>query len=333
MPDTDATERTTILPRVALTGATGFVGRNIVEQLGGDRAEIRALARPHKSRVLNDGPRLHWVAGDLEQSGALTELCTGADVVIHCAGATKALRPRDFHRINVTATERLVKTACAANVRHFILLSSLAASRPAVSDYAASKAAGEAVATASAGEMRLTIVRAPAVIGPGDQATSPLFASMARGWIPVPGGKARNGLFSVIDVQDLAGLLIDIAFGGADAVPARILAPFGHGALGWPDMAASAGRVTGKRIREIVLPGPLLTVAGQGADILARLTGRAQVFSSGKVREMRAGDWIGETPLVTPTPMDVSMRRCLAPFLRLGNAPDNATVPIDRSPE
>lgn len=321
------------MPRVALTGATGFVGRNILEQLGGHGAEVLALARPRFGRVLDDGPALHWVAGDLDRPRAMAELCSGAEVVIHCAGATKALRARDFHRINVTATERLVKTARAAGVRHFILLSSLAASRPAVSDYAASKASGEAVATANAGEMRLTIVRAPAVIGPGDQATAPLFASMARGWIPVPGGKARNGRFSVIDVQDLAALLIDLALGDADAVPDRILAPFGHGALGWPDMAESATRVTGRRIRKIVLPGPLLTVAGRGADIVAWLTGRAQVFSSGKVREMRSGDWIGEMPLVTPTPIDVTMRRCLAPFLRLGKAPDNDAVPIDRSPE
>ena len=45
------------------------------------------------------------------------------------------------------------------------------------------------------------------------------------------------------------------------------------------------------------------------------------------------GDWIGEVPLVTPTPIDVTMQRCLAPFQRLGNAGKGNVAACDRSPE
>jgi len=333
VPDQTGTAGQVSQIKIALTGATGFVGRTLLAKLDAAQLPVTALARAQPGRELTDGANLRWITGEMDQPDRLAELVAGADVVVHCAGATKALDARAFHRVNATATETLVRAAAQAGVGHFILMSSLAASRPEVSDYAASKAAGEELARAEAGDMALTTVRAPAVIGPGDQATAPLFSLIARGWMPVLGGKARSARFSVIDVQDLATLLIDLARPGATPVKGRTFAPYGHHSLGWSDMAASGARVTGRKVREIPLPMPIATLVGHGADLAARVTGVAQVFSSGKVREMRAGDWIGDTPLETITPLDVTMRRCLNPFLRLGNATNQVVADNDRSPE
>ena len=312
--------------KIALTGATGFVGRAILSQLETLNMPVTALARAQPGRALQSTNMLHWITGALDQPDALAALVKGADVVIHCAGATKALKSDGFHHVNATATGDLAQAAQTAGVGHFILLSSLAASRPEISDYAASKAAGEAAAQAQAKSMALTPLRAPAVIGPGDAATAPLFSLIARGWMPVLGKKARMGRFSVIDVQDLATLLISLACPPDTPAPQRAFSPYGHRAFGWSDLKASGARVTGRRIRELVLPEALATLAGHGADLAARLTRQAQVFSSDKLREMRAGDWIGDTPLVTSTPIDETMRRCLTPFLRVGNA-QNITHP------
>lgn len=333
VPDQDQAEPVAARPVIAVTGATGFVGRSLLDHLARQGVNVAALARPRPGRVLAPLAGLRWIAGGFDQPALLADLLRGADVAIHCAGATKALRRREFLATNVTATARLVRAAREAGVRHVIVLSSLAASRPLASDYAASKAAGEAAALEQAGDMALTILRAPAVIGPGDAATAPLFSMIVRGWLPVPGGKPRRSRFSVIDVDDLAALLTDLALAPADPALRPILAPFGHRALGWADLAASGARVTGKPVRELLLPGPIMSVAASGTDLVARLTGHAQVFSRGKLREMRAGDWIGETPLVTPIPLDETMRRCLAPFLGLGNAASDSANNIDRSPE
>lgn len=308
-------------PRIALTGATGFVGTHLRDLLAAAGAHpLRALARPQAGRRLAETAHLTWIAGDLDQPEALAALCRGADVVIHLAGATKALRPGAYHAVNAAATARLARAAGDAGVRHFIHLSSLAATRPGVSDYAASKAAGETAARGHAAGMALTILRAPAVLGPGDLATAPLFAMMAKGWIAVPGGAARGARFSAIDVGDLcrliAGLALDRAAPGQD----RTIAPYGWQSLGWDDLAASGARVTGRRLRTIALPRPLLALAGHSADAAARLTRRPRVFSSGKVREMLAGDWIATTPVDGPAALDATMRRCLAPFLPLGRS-------------
>lgn len=322
VPDQSKSTNHPLQTSIALTGATGFVGRNILTQANSRGVPVTALARPQRGRDLQGGKNLHWITGGLDQPDALAALVAGANVVVHCAGATKALSARDFHRVNATATQDIVQAAQKSGVRHFILLSSLAATRPSVSDYAASKAAGEAAALAGAHDMTLTILRAPAVIGPGDQATAPLFSLIARGWMPVLGGKARKGHFSVIDVQDLSTLLLDLACTPPEGPQGRILSPYGHHNLGWSEMKASATRITCRRIREIVLPETLATLAGHGTDLIARVTRRAQVFSSGKLREMRAGDWNGDMPLETPTALDETMRRCLTPFLRVGNASD-----------
>lgn len=304
---------------IALTGATGFVGQSLVGRLAAAGVPVRALARPLPGRALRDVAGLTWVAGDLDRPEALEILFDGVECVIHCAGATKATRPADFHRVNAIGTASVVAAARSAGVGHVIALSSLAATRPEVSAYAASKAAGEALSRRESGSMPVSLVRAPAVIGPGDPATAPLFSLLARGLLPVIGGNARMARFSVIDVADLAALIVDLARAGPPAGPGPTLAPCGHRDLGWSDMAASAARVTGRSVRQIVVPPALAGLLGRSADAVARISGRAQVFSSGKVREMSAGDWLGDAPLPAATPLDDTMGRCLAPFRKLGS--------------
>lgn len=307
-------------PRLALTGATGFVGRSLLARIDSAGTSAKALARAKPGRVLAQHPGLDWVAGGLDDPDALLVLMEGAEVVLHCAGATNALSSEAFHRVNAEGTAAVTRAARKAGARHVILLSSLAATRPTVSDYAASKAAGETRLLAESGDMATTILRAPAVVGPGDAATAPLFSMLARGWMPVIGGNTRSAQFSVIDVTDLTALLLDLAARVPEPGQHRRCAPYGHQALGWRDLASSAERVTGRHVREVVLPRAAAVLLGRVADLAARVSGRSQVFSSGKVREMCGGDWIGDTPIAAATPIDETMGRCLAPFLRLGKA-------------
>ena len=238
----------------------------------------------------------------------------GADTVIHLAGATKAKDASVFQEVNTVRTGELVRRAQAAGVRHFVHVSSLTALRPDVSPYARSKAESETLAAENAGAMALTIVRAPAVLGPGDDATRSLFAALARGLLPVPGGAARAFRFSAVDVADAARFLASLAVGTASGK--RTIAPAGHLNLGWSDVAQSAERVLQRPVRRIVISPTLMKVAGQGADLTVMLSGKPQVFSSGKVRELLSGDWLADTQVPDALPLDTTLERCLAPFLR-----------------
>ncbi len=317
-------------PRIAVTGATGFIGRRLAQRLAQAGFRVSALARPRPGRALPAASGLGWIEGDLADRAALRALVAGADAVIHLAGATAAPDRAAFHAANAEGTARLTEAARDAGAGRLILVSSLAALRPAVSDYAASKSAGEAAARAARGTMPLTILRAPAVFGPGDAASAPLFRLLARGWLPVPGGRAGGFRFSVADVDDLCRLLEGLA--AAAAAPA-VIAPCSVRAVGWADLAASAARVTGRPVRRLPLPGLAMTLLGGAADAAAALSCRPQVFSSGKIREIRTGDWIADTLIPGASPLDETMRRCLAPFLPPVAAGWAAAAPEPRSPK
>ena len=218
-----------------------------------------------------------------------------------------------FQEINADATYRLAKLCVQKRVKHFVFLSSLAATRPNVSPYAASKAAAEEMIDGLRGDMKITVVRAPAVLGPEDSATYPLFANLAKGLLPVPGGAARSARFSMIDVADLSALLTSLTLNEIEAQ--KPIAPFGHESLSWPEMAESASRVLNRPVRQLVIPGIVMSAAARLTDLFARLNGTAQVFSSDKLREMRAGDWIATSAIDSPISLDDTLRRCLTPFL------------------
>ena len=140
--------------------------------------------------------RAHW-----------TTLVAGANAVIHCAGTVRGARSSDFERVNAEGAGRIAAAAAAqATAPRFLLMSSLAARVPELSDYAASKWHGECALKAAARDMRWTIFRPPAVFGPGDRELAPLFRCIARGFAPVPGHAA--GRFSLIHVDDLASAVL-----------------------------------------------------------------------------------------------------------------------------
>ncbi len=301
-------------PLIALTGATGFVGKILVADLARGGWPVRALARAAPGRTLPSLDGVEWISGDLASDDALSALVRGAGVVIHLAGATKAKDAATFHEINAARTGDLVSRAQAAGVSHFVHVSSLTALRPEVSAYASSKASSENLAIRNAGSMALTIVRAPAVLGPEDDATRALFSALARGILPSPGGAAADYRFSVIDVMDASRCLLGYAAAPASGV--RSVAPAGHLNLSWHDVAQSAEHVLQRPVRRIVMPPLLMKVAGHAADLAVKLNGPPQVFSGGKVKELLSGDWLADTQIQDAVPLDETLKRCIAPFQR-----------------
>jgi len=301
-------------PLIALTGATGFVGKVLLTDLVRNGEPVRALARAIPGRSLPAHAGVEWIPGDLSSGEALSSLVQDTDIVIHLAGATKARNAVTFHEVNAVRTGELVRRARAAGVKHFIHVSSLTAQRPDTSDYARSKADSEKLAIENAGDMALTIIRAPAVLGPDDAATQALFSALAKGFLPSPGGAAAKFRFSVIDVADASRCLA--AFANAPASGIRAMAPAGHLNLGWDDVAESAQRVLQRPVRRIVMPHLLMKVAGQAADLAVKLNGEPQVFSRGKVKELLSGDWLADTQIPDATPLDATLERCIAPFQR-----------------
>ena len=116
--------------RVAITGATGFIGHALMNKLVKDGWKVRALTRTARS----DSESIRWIQGDLDNSTALHHLVDGVAYVIHCAGAVRGNSYNEFAQTNITGTQNLL-SALAEQTQslRFLLISSLAARQPELS--------------------------------------------------------------------------------------------------------------------------------------------------------------------------------------------------------
>ena len=226
--------------KLALTGATGFVGSHVLDLALDEGHGVRALTRREQA------PRagVEWVRGDLDDREALARLVEGTDAVIHIAGVVGATSADAFERGNVAGTRHMVEASKQAAIPRFVHVSSLAAREPELSLYCGSKFRGEEAVKASA--LGWTVVRPPAVYGPRDTEMFELFRAAGKGLVPVP----ARGATSVIHVRDLARLLLDLAGSRPDRA---IYEPDDGRAGGWghSELGAAIAAAVGRKARVI----------------------------------------------------------------------------------
>jgi nucleoside-diphosphate-sugar epimerase len=275
--------------RIAITGATGFIGRSIVRELRGRGWRLRALVRRPAPEMADD---VEQVQGSMEDAASLSALVCDTAAVVHCAGAIRAVRRSDFRRVNAVGTRRLLAAVQQApEPPRVLLLSSLAAREPRLSAYAASKREAEDM-LARCGVDHCTI-RPPAVYGPGDRSTLPLFRSLTRAVAVLPGSPRSR--FSLIFVDDLAACVaavIDRPLWKGSLVEPDDGQPHGYA---WADLAAIAGRSLGIRVRPLLLPKWLLWLPTAIIEALASVLGRLPAITLGKLRELYHHDWVSRS--------------------------------------
>ena len=269
--------------RIAVTGATGFVGAHLIAALARRGWKLRLLIRKWTPLPSLAGVDAEIVWGDLGDEDALEALVAGTDAIVHAAGLIKARRPEDFLKVNRDGTARL---AALAPRTPFVLLSSLAAREPQLSLYAASKHAAEEVVAGRPGPW--LAVRAPAVYGPGDRETLAYFRAAAWGIAPQPAvPDARLSLIHVVDLAETLALAVERL-----PPPSVYEIDDGHGGgYGYPDMARAAGLALGRRERQIRIPRSLMRVVAAANGALQSLGGPARILTGGKVEEIFHPDW------------------------------------------
>ncbi len=269
----------------ALTGATGFLGRAVCEALSARGWKLRVLARPDA-----DPPtQAEMVTGRLADTAALERLAQGADLVIHVAGLVKARTPAGFGPVNVDGARRMAEAAARhAAGAHFVLVSSLSAREPQLSAYAASKAAGEAAVREVLPAERLTILRPPAIYGPGDRETLALFRAVGRlPVVPLPGpASARLAMIHVADAAAQIAAEAEAPASGATWA----LADGSPGGYRWGEIVDQAALAMRRRPRVVTMPRTAILGLGAVGSLAGRL-GPAQIMTLGKAREALHGDW------------------------------------------
>jgi nucleoside-diphosphate-sugar epimerase len=272
--------------KIALTGATGFVGRAVVSALLAKSNEVSALVRD--SVRANLPPEVRQVPGDLNNGAALDDLTQGVDAVIHIAGIISALRREDYFFANEQGTRAVAEAASRNSVRRFVHISSLAAREPELSTYGASKRAGEMVLENFTNKMSIVILRPPAVYGPGDRGTLPLLRSLTQSIALIPG--ASRSRFSLIYVGDLARIIVDAA--GATRTGVVELDDGQRQGYGWSELAHIASACEQKSITPIFLPKFVAMPVAAIVEAFAKLTGRIPFVSPDKIQQLYYGDWV-----------------------------------------
>jgi nucleoside-diphosphate-sugar epimerase len=274
---------------IALTGATGFIGRHLVQSLLASGLEVRALCRRPENARLPSGVTV--VEGDLEDDASLARLIGGAEALVHCAGLIKAASGSDLQRVNAAGTARLVR-ACTGQQRppRLIFLSSLAARRPELSDYAASKRRAEEELVRQASGIHWTALRLPAVYGPGDRETFQLFRLLRHGLLPTPALKdARISLIYVEDLCKAIGTLLSASVESGSVLEIRDDCETGYT---WRAVAEAGGRHIGRKVVCVPVPRPVMRLTALANQSLSRITGHVPTISLGKVRELYHDDWV-----------------------------------------
>ena len=289
---------------IAVTGATGFIGRSVIKQLLERGYHINALCRSPREQ---EGVR--YIKGDLASQEALKTLASGTDAFMHIAGLTKARTLKKLMEVNETGSANAAQAARDAGVRRFILVSSIAAREPHLSNYAKSKRAGEEIArkTLEGSSTELIIVRPPAIIGPGDDATAPMLNILRRGFLPAPNRKKqKTSRMSFVYMDDIARFLIE----QIDApIASSVVTP--HGGTpksSWQDLADSAARVLSKPVRVIPIPSSLLAISALLSQAVSAFFLQSGFFNAGKVRELLHSDWTGETEIANAYTLDQALR-------------------------
>ena len=282
-----------------MTGATGFVGSHTLEAALEAGHQVRALTR----REQPDADGVQWVRGTLDDPAALAALVAGVDGVIHVAGLTNTPDPAEFEAANVTGTAAVIAAMTAAKVRRLVFVSSLAARKPELSAYGASKARAEALVEASG--LDWTTVRPPGVYGPRDVDYLEMFRTAKLGFVPLPPG----GASSLIHVRDLAELLVRLAGPTASlledaesrgAISKQIYEPDDGREGGWShkELAAAIGEAVGKRrVFAPHLPQGALQIA---ARIDGALRGANAKLTTDRVGYMCHPNWVSRSDRRVP---------------------------------
>jgi len=112
-----------------VTGATGFVGANVVRELLRERATVRVLARPQSDRRAIDGLAIEICEGDLVDPASIRRAVQGAGTVYHVAADYRlwARHPEEIYRANVEGTRAVLEAAGDAGVKRIVYTSSVGA--------------------------------------------------------------------------------------------------------------------------------------------------------------------------------------------------------------
>jgi dihydroflavonol-4-reductase len=291
---------------VLVTGSTGFIGTRLLNHLAEEGERIRVFLRPEShGGALPEGVEV--VRGSFGDPEALGRAVHGVDRIVHLAGVTKAVDEAGFDEGNVMPLRNLLAAVREHNpgLKRLLLVSSLTVAGPAseglcgvserdipvpVSAYGRSKLRAEALCMECSSTIPVTIVRPPAVYGPGDRDVLQVFQMLARG-VLVSAGSAARQRFSLIYVDDLVcGMMMAAR---SDLSVGRLYYITSHRSYSWDELIAAVQPVLGlTKMYKLSLPKHLVFFIGMVIGAAGSLRGTTPLINLDKANELVQDYWV-----------------------------------------
>ncbi|MEP5731178.1 MAG: NAD-dependent epimerase/dehydratase family protein [Sulfitobacter sp.] len=297
--------------RVLVTGATGFLGRQLIDVFGSDDTLTPIAGSRAGTGSINNVETLAY--GDLTELPDLTKTLSTVDCIVHCAGRAHVLHESDadplaqFMASNHDVTLALAKHASKAGVRRFIFISSIGVNGSQTfgtafrandlpqphAPYAISKHAAETalLALGQQTDLEIVIIRPPLILGPDPVGNLATLARLIGKGIPLPFGAARHNRRSLVTGRTMAHLIRTCMDHPAAAGQVFLVA--NTPALSLRGILTQLSHETNLPLKLMPVPVPILRIA---LRMMGRSAMDAQLFGDLEIDITHTTDTLGWTP-------------------------------------
>jgi len=298
--------------KALVTGASGFIGSTLIEELGTLGFEVYALMRRSSSLSNLEGLRMTRLEGDLgdeESLRAAIRQVPDLNYVFHLAGATTGARREHYFEHNSRGTGRLAQIIAEERpgLQRFVYVSSLAAAGPAqslkprtesdveepVSAYGQSKFAGEKELLRFKSVFPITIIRPPMVYGPRDKGVLVVIKTISKNVMPLLPGGAPGGqkYYSAIHSKDLCRGIVQAAL--AKSVPSgEVFYLAADEIFSSQQLMTTIAEKLGVDPYKFKLPKPALYAAAAVGTAFGYFSGKTFALNIDKLNEILPDYWI-----------------------------------------
>ena len=268
-----------IVSDVAITGASGFVGRRLCQHLLANGSNVHACVRAVDSLELESVAASVRVVSDITDAERWAEVFGGVDVVVHLAALVHQPRvtdPEAYRSVNVDGTRAVATAAVETGVRRIVFVSTIKVNgestdydRPFRADdpplgsdpYALSKLEAERLLAdvSRKSGIELVVVRPVLVYGPGVGGNFLRMLKLVTSGIPIPLGSIANRR-SILYLDNLCEL-IQFSCHSSQAA-GKVLLAADDEPLSTPELLRNLGLQLGTRPSLLKIPTPVLTAVG-----------------------------------------------------------------------
>lgn len=294
------------MAKVLITGSNGFLGSHITRRMVADGHEVYSLVRRTSNLDRLEAVETNLIYGDIVAGPeSLPDAVREMDYIFHTAAAIKAKSRDQFFSINVSGTLNLLQACLAANrsLKRFVLISSQAAGRPSrdgtpvkesdppqpVSDYGWSKMEAETAVRGYFDRLPITIIRPPAIYGPGDESFLPVFKLLKKG---ISLGFGKEKVLSLSYVEDIVDGALLAAMNDQAAAETFNIAP--QQAYNWNDVQRQIAKILQVKPITLRIPKCISMLYAHISTISCRIKGSVPFTTPSKMREMLEPSWISD---------------------------------------